>query len=498
MAYIIEEVNTEMLSASAALQAIAKLLPDLASDVSNAINTPYASYAKTNYSVPTEEERREIRPMISAISLMMADMQAISDTLVSFYKMSLQARKSYLRLVSPVGRIPPELLSKIFIRSARKAKSLLPPPEARIPYIRHHKKAKISPTGYLNVAKVCRRWRDVALSTPRLWTRLEIAPIDRDMWKSQTLLTSFPLPVEPLIRAMGLPTFLTLDLRGTSLIQDTKVDYLPVNPACNSVRAIDIVRSCCTLSILELFQWLSQFGNLTHLLLDNIGIDVRSEVGFDQEWPPAGLPSLFFDRLTHLHVRTDMIYQVEEFCSTRTWGNLRSLTLDMYDGSEVWCTILEVIFDHLPNLVELWIAEDAVEEGGVGHWDSTHITSTKMRVFSLTVDRQYLPDEGYAMDPLFGSLNLPALTDLVVTCPLEGDVEFLRGFLIRSRCQLSSLTFTDVPDQDLTDAESSLIHQAGTGLGEEFHIQCVTYTRTLKEARVFREAKNSWYGVGAR
>jgi hypothetical protein len=61
-------------------------------------------------------------------------------------------------LLAPVRRVPPEIMSEIFVRYAHDAYDTEPP--------RNHNS--------LVLATVCRSWRAVALSTPELWSRLEI------------------------------------------------------------------------------------------------------------------------------------------------------------------------------------------------------------------------------------------------------------------------------------------------------------------------------------
>ncbi|EIW84469.1 hypothetical protein CONPUDRAFT_71236 [Coniophora puteana RWD-64-598 SS2] len=440
----------------------------------SAMSTPYAHYTKTNHSVGTDEEKSGINLVISAISLMMSNMRAISATLTYLYKSLTRSHKAHLRLISPVGRIPPELLSDIFILNGTVEAARLPQHEASIPYFHHHSKVKISASGYLNVAQVSRRWRDIALGAPRLWNRVIIAPVDKNPWsfKAKPLLTTLPFPFELTKKAEGFPVFLTLDLRAASLGHDANMDYLPINPASSAVRAIDVVQPRLPSNLVELFQWLSQFDKLTHLVLDDVGIDVRSD---SDDWPPAGAPSEFLDRLTHLHIRTEYVYQIESFFEIRTWSNLRSLTIDMYGDSDVSWLSMQAIFDHIPNLAELWIAEEVVEPNL--SWSTIRINSDKLLLFALVVNPKWLAEDDYEMDQLFDCLTFPALTDLIVTSPLEGKVDFLWNFLIRSQCHLTSLTFTDIFDHDLANAESSLIHQAGIGLAEEFCIPSIMYDR---------------------
>ncbi|KAJ7755789.1 hypothetical protein B0H16DRAFT_1886102 [Mycena metata] len=67
-------------------------------------------------------------------------------------------------IVYPVATLPPEITSNIFLRC------LLPPPELSSPY-KAHPSTSMAPLLFL---QVCRRWRDIALSTPHLWADLHL------------------------------------------------------------------------------------------------------------------------------------------------------------------------------------------------------------------------------------------------------------------------------------------------------------------------------------
>jgi len=62
-------------------------------------------------------------------------------------------------LLSPISHLPPEILSKIFILCL---------PSDRPP------KVALYPRAWLLLGQICGYWRDVALSTPRLWTSLHL------------------------------------------------------------------------------------------------------------------------------------------------------------------------------------------------------------------------------------------------------------------------------------------------------------------------------------
>ncbi|EIW84805.1 hypothetical protein CONPUDRAFT_48069, partial [Coniophora puteana RWD-64-598 SS2] len=66
------------------------------------------------------------------------------------------------RLVSAVGRLPVEILSEIFILARPQYHGL------RLDPSDHSSVQKYLQPSF-TVAQVCRRWRSIALGTPRLW-----------------------------------------------------------------------------------------------------------------------------------------------------------------------------------------------------------------------------------------------------------------------------------------------------------------------------------------
>ncbi|EIW84488.1 hypothetical protein CONPUDRAFT_151506 [Coniophora puteana RWD-64-598 SS2] len=174
-----------------------------------------------------------------------------------------------------------------------------------------------------------------------------------------------------------------------------------------------------------------------------------------------------------------------------TWDNLISLTIDMKDNDFSF-DALDQIFTQAPNLVELWISEDVIESTG---WQPARIASKKLRLFSLVVDPYWINEapEQFDIGPVFDSLMFPALSDLVVTIPMDGNLDFLRHFIARSGCRLSSLTFTEIFDEAFGDPESSLIRRAGVNLAEEYGIPSVEFTYDLDETRIYQKAKDRWY-----
>jgi len=105
-----------------------------------------------------------------------------------------QYSHQHMPLVSPIRHLPPEMLSEIFLRSI----------PSRDPYflltLYDLRRAVMLP------GSVCKRWRDIALSTPRLWSsiglQLHEKTVEADVDLTRTWLT----------RSGGMP--LTLQIGG--------------------------------------------------------------------------------------------------------------------------------------------------------------------------------------------------------------------------------------------------------------------------------------------
>ncbi|CAA7270708.1 unnamed protein product [Cyclocybe aegerita] len=101
----------------------------------------------------------------------------------------------------PVNKLPPELVSRVFTLCMFAGEEPLPyyPFLNPLPYVTQPP---------LLLGTVCKRWRDIAWSTPRLWTRLNLY-LDPSIVDWQTLMTQ-----EWLARSGSLPLSIRLHSRG--------------------------------------------------------------------------------------------------------------------------------------------------------------------------------------------------------------------------------------------------------------------------------------------
>ncbi|KIM73772.1 hypothetical protein PILCRDRAFT_54680, partial [Piloderma croceum F 1598] len=91
----------------------------------------------------------------------MSDMEELNSILADL----LEYPQSHIALSVPVQRFPPEILSEIFIHCLE-TKWFNPAYYEHLLYLRILPRLDRAP---LLLGSVCRQWRAIALSTPRLW-----------------------------------------------------------------------------------------------------------------------------------------------------------------------------------------------------------------------------------------------------------------------------------------------------------------------------------------
>ena len=125
--------------------------------------------------------RTSMSSMISDDPLQLRDaIQKIDDEMKAHY-MALANLRLKRNTLIPINRLPPELLSKIFCAHRDRTiywfmRSDWPDPDygALRPEVRLKE--------WIQIAWVCRHWRDVALSTARIWNHIDL---DRPRFSTQ-------------------------------------------------------------------------------------------------------------------------------------------------------------------------------------------------------------------------------------------------------------------------------------------------------------------------
>lgn len=100
----------------------------------------------------------ESKDYINALDTRIEETRAILEGLLQERDDHLARTALYRKVLSPVRRIPPELVADIFIQSCPET-SILPPS---------------ADNANLRLSQICSGWRKVALGTPRLWPNVTI------------------------------------------------------------------------------------------------------------------------------------------------------------------------------------------------------------------------------------------------------------------------------------------------------------------------------------
>ncbi|KAF7288922.1 F-box domain-containing protein [Mycena indigotica] len=126
--------------------------------------SPFSHVLQTNY-IPTDSECATIRQFLEAPKARLNEILAEMRRLQALFK-TLAAKKDRLKkfvdvhsaLVSPMRRMPPELLQNIFLQTLPQSRNC----------------AITDKEGPLLLSSVCKSWRALVLATPRLWTSVHI------------------------------------------------------------------------------------------------------------------------------------------------------------------------------------------------------------------------------------------------------------------------------------------------------------------------------------
>ncbi|EIW84447.1 hypothetical protein CONPUDRAFT_80785 [Coniophora puteana RWD-64-598 SS2] len=151
----------------------------------------------TSYSPLSPSHVDDIQSLVSNMALVLSELGAISSTIHHIQTSIHESHRAHSRMATALARLPFEILAEIFELSQLSTQqssqelslgvSLYRPPRGHC--------------GIVNVAQVCRDWRQVALATPRLWNRLDIiteAPLSSSVVHERLQL---------LERAKGCPLF---------------------------------------------------------------------------------------------------------------------------------------------------------------------------------------------------------------------------------------------------------------------------------------------------
>jgi len=378
--------------------------------------------------------------------------------------------------IPAIHHLPFELLAKIFVLSAQT--TIQPVNGISIHRYPSSRGVVAHPSGALNVAQVCRGWRDVALGTPELWNMIRVP----SSGSVSTSSDAFPLPVQVLGRSRLSSVFLILNLRWNfhfgSLVTEADLGHIESSPELENVKGMDLHGRGHYIHYQTIFNLATQLPNLTHLSL----------IGIFFEDNHVHVPTPLLSRLTHMHACAYSSYLVRSIFDERAWSSLISLTLEV-PAYFVAGEDLRAIFLASPNLAELFIVATAITSAM--RWIA--MSSVSLRTFSLWVHREYLKEEH--LDSMFDALTFPSLSNLMITHPPKRNFAFLRRFLQRSKCRLSSLTLTNVTKAERKDTCG--IRQFGEMIGQELAIPSIEFAFTTAKTRIYHDSKERWYAMSS-
>ncbi|OAX34401.1 hypothetical protein K503DRAFT_774598 [Rhizopogon vinicolor AM-OR11-026] len=371
------------------------IIPDL--------ETPYSSFPNRHHSHASESEfggqsihaiLPELQQQLRAVYQEITDLDEVIDRL---HDLRQQVSEKQARIAQSIilhrgcasafWRLPVEVLCQIFVHCLPETDHL-----------------RISPgLAPLLLTRVCRRWKEVAVNSPRLWCALSVATRVRKSWEE----TSFWYHLW-LKQAQEYPLSLELHCSRDSRSQ-LKSFLQPYNPQISSLR---LILKDTNAAPEYLFQDLSALQELT----------LEWPWGHDRAVVSTECISRLPCTLRILKLRRIMVDPTTSL-STGMWAHLRHAEIHLKPHHFIH-------FLHLcPNLSSLEI-----------HMDSSTNTPHPLKLFTHT-NLQSLTINCYRADPLravFKALTLPNLHVLEaphVWLPHEE----VKAFLTRSNCPLERL-----------------------------------------------------------
>ncbi|KAF7314718.1 F-box domain-containing protein [Mycena kentingensis (nom. inval.)] len=128
------------------------------------VQSPFAHLLHTNY-IPSDSECARIRAFLTTSredalrhKAEVVRLRGLLDEAALKHDAACAELAAHKALISPMRRMPDDVLRAVFLHTLPKTRNVVLGPKE----------------GPLLLSLVCRRWRDVALSTPRLWASLHI------------------------------------------------------------------------------------------------------------------------------------------------------------------------------------------------------------------------------------------------------------------------------------------------------------------------------------
>uniref|UniRef100_A0A0W0F748 F-box domain-containing protein n=1 Tax=Moniliophthora roreri TaxID=221103 RepID=A0A0W0F748_MONRR len=320
----------------------------------------------------------------------------------------------YRSLLSPIHRLPPEVLRHIFTMFEVDYCSLQPP----------------IPAPAMAVAATCGRWRDIAISAPSLWSRIAVEFIE---WK-KSYHALVPLTQLFMDRSRESPLELIFNFEGLDVLPAELVPSLE-NLVQHSNRWRNLKLWCIPKQILVHEVFKSIAGHLP--LLANLLIfgpyGERSSTNFhcDLFGDCPNLSSITFEAFNPLRPEIPL-----------PTGQIKSCVVLNSSSHDAFMSISS--FPSVERIGIQWCGKHA--------YGGEHVMNPSVKHLSITAAQ---PDEAYCA---FKYSTLPQLTSLEMSCTTgasdadiawkDWDEVHVADFFVRSACALISLSPQYVPTSD--------------------------------------------------
>ncbi|KAG1822327.1 hypothetical protein DFJ58DRAFT_831354 [Suillus subalutaceus] len=338
---------------------------------------------------------------ISGLQTVMDGIHTLQQQLFEQKNKIIESINLHKRLVSPLWRLPTEVLSQIFCHCL--------PQIPELDQLRRPSKL----TAPMLLTKICRRWREIAVGMPNLWCVLCVESDDRN-WQQATFFYDTWLK-----RARGRP--LSLRLHFYSDVHSTKLRHL-IQPYVNQISSLSVGCYYASSDTPEH----NIFSNL--LALQEMSVYIYTYI------PGDNMPAIF--RVGGWSFDSDEVSS----CNP-VWAHLTSLSIRVREAKAA-LHLLQLA----PNLSLLMIRITFDDVQALGPF-----THTNLQTLGIYCD--YPDESGSQFCDLLDALSLPTLRVLYVYGVPEWPHEEFKAFLARSECPLESLIVHSGEETDEQQAE---------------------------------------------
>ncbi|KAG1875776.1 hypothetical protein F4604DRAFT_1924841 [Suillus subluteus] len=336
---------------------------------------------------------------ISGLQTVMDGIHTVQQQLVEQKNKIIESINLHKRLVSPLWRLPTEVLSQIFchcLPQIPKLGELQPPSKLTVP---------------MSLTRICRRWREVVVDMPNLWCVLFVE-VDDGNWQQAAFGYDCWLK-----RARGRPLSLRLQFHADD--HSTKIQRL-LQPYISQISSLYVDFYDPNTPELDMFRDLLALEEMSVYFHDDIsGSDTSVIISRSISQLPSTLCS--FDVSGWLLDFDDL-----SSCNP-VWAHLTKLEIAIW-GAEDVLRLLQLA----PNLSSLTI--HIILLAGESLNPFTH---TNLQTLHISCDP--CDDESLDFCDLLDALSFPTLRVLTVHGVPEWPHEEFKAFLARSECPLESL-----------------------------------------------------------